>query len=240
MLGYRFSRFIPNPQGQSTFDKLLKLFNELLVYTSGDVDEALRWLNELDKEYKLTNDDYGMGDFIEDLKKQGYIKENERGVFVITAKTEQIIRQSALEEIFGKLRKTRKGNHSTPFTGTGDEQGSDRRPYEFGDAPDQISVTDSIRNAQINHGIGSFALTEDDLEIIEKENKSQASTVLMIDISHSMILYGEDRITPAKKVAMALAELIITRYPKDTLDIIAFGDDAWQIEIKDIPYLQAG
>ena len=62
----------------------------------------------------------------------------------------------------------------------------------------------------------------------------------MIDISHSMILYGEDRITPAKKVAMALAELIKTRYPKDTLDIIVFGNDAWQIEIKDLPYLQVG
>jgi len=64
--------------------------------------------------------------------------------------------------------------------------------------------------------------------------------VLMIDISHSMILYGEDRITPAKKVAMALAELITKKYPKDTLDILVFGDDAWQIEIKDLPYLQVG
>ena len=62
----------------------------------------------------------------------------------------------------------------------------------------------------------------------------------MIDISHSMILYGEDRITPAKKVAMALAELITKKYPKDTLDILVFGDDAWQIEIKDLPYLQVG
>jgi len=66
------------------------------------------------------------------------------------------------------------------------------------------------------------------------------STVLMIDISHSMILYGEDRITPAKKVAMALSELITTRYPKDTLDIIVFGNDAWQIQIKDLPYLKVG
>jgi Ca-activated chloride channel homolog len=62
----------------------------------------------------------------------------------------------------------------------------------------------------------------------------------MIDISHSMILYGEDRITPAKKVAMALSELITTKYPKDTLDIIVFGNDAWNIEIKDLPYLQVG
>jgi uncharacterized protein with von Willebrand factor type A (vWA) domain len=83
-------------------------------------------------------------------------------------------------------------------------------------------------------------LTEDDLEVVENEVRTQTSTVLMIDISHSMILYGEDRITPAKKVAMALAELIKTRYPKDTLDIIVFGNDAWQIEIKDLPYLQVG
>jgi uncharacterized protein with von Willebrand factor type A (vWA) domain len=62
----------------------------------------------------------------------------------------------------------------------------------------------------------------------------------MIDISHSMILYGEDRITPAKKVAMALSELIKTRYPKDTLDIVVFGNDAWPIEVKDLPYLQVG
>jgi Ca-activated chloride channel homolog len=62
----------------------------------------------------------------------------------------------------------------------------------------------------------------------------------MIDISHSMILYGEDRISPAKKVAMALSELITTKFPKDTLDIVVFGDDAWRIEMKDIPYLQVG
>jgi uncharacterized protein with von Willebrand factor type A (vWA) domain len=83
-------------------------------------------------------------------------------------------------------------------------------------------------------------MTEDDLEVMESEFKAQTSTVLMIDISHSMILYGEDRITPAKKVAMALAELITKKYPKDTLDILVFGDDAWQIEIKDLPYLQVG
>src|SRR5688572_13379037 len=75
---------------------------------------------------------------------------------------------------------------------------------------------------------------------MESEFKTQTSTVLMIDISHSMILYGEDRITPAKKVAMALAELIKQKYPKDTLDIIVFGNDAWQITVKDLPYLNVG
>ena len=88
--------------------------------------------------------------------------------------------------------------------------------------------------------MSDFYLNENDLVVEETSFKAQMSTVLMIDISHSMILYGEDRITPAKKVAMALAELITTRYPKDTLDVIVFGNDAWPIKIKEIPYLQVG
>jgi Ca-activated chloride channel family protein len=105
---------------------------------------------------------------------------------------------------------------------------------------EQIDFTESIRNAQINHGLDHFTMQEDDLQIRETDFKSQTSTVLMIDISHSMILYGEDRITPAKTVAMALSELITTKYPKDTLDIVVFGNDAWPVEIKDLPYLQVG
>lgn len=241
MLGYRFSKFDPNGNDQTPFDKLFKIFKELLTYTSGEVDEAISWLNELDREYNLTDDSYGIGDFIEDLKKRGYLKDDAGdGNLSITPKTEQAIRQSALEEIFGKLKKGKRGSHKTPFAGLGDETSSDMRPFEFGDALENISLTESMRNAQINHGLGEFKLTHDDLEVLETEFNTNTSTVLMIDISHSMILYGEDRITPAKKVAMALAELITTRYPKDTLDIIVFGNDAWQIAIKDLPYLQVG
>ena len=83
-------------------------------------------------------------------------------------------------------------------------------------------------------------LVENDLVVYDGQLNSQMSTVLMIDISHSMILYGEDRITPAKNVAMALSELITTRYPKDTLDIIVFGNDARPIPIKELPYLKVG
>jgi uncharacterized protein with von Willebrand factor type A (vWA) domain len=242
MLGYRFTEYTP-PQSteQATFDSLLKIFLQLLNMSSGDVGEAMRWLTNLDRKYGLTNDKYGIGDFFEDLKEKGYIEDNSpSGQIEITAKSEQAIRRSALEEIFGKLKRTSEGNHKTPFSGTGDEVGADIRQYRFGDELDQISMTETIRNAQVNHGLGDFMLTEDDLEVVEKEYKAQTSTVLMIDISHSMILYGEDRITPAKKVAMALAELITTKYKKDTLDIIVFGNDAWQIEIKDLPYLQVG
>lgn len=242
MSGYRFSQYIPKKNKEkSTFDNLLKVFLQLVTATSGDVAEALSWLTSLDKQYGLTNDEYGIGDFIDDLKKKGYITEEKvEGKLKITPRGEQNIRKSALEEIFGKLKKSRRGNHKTDISGKGDEPNADRREYQFGDTPDQISMTESIKNAQINSGYSDFRITERDLEIIEKDYKAQTSTVLMIDISHSMILYGEDRITPAKKVAMALAELITTQYKKDTLDIIVFGNDAWQIEIKDLPYLQVG
>lgn len=242
MAGIRFTKYIPDTKDEeSSFKKLSKIFFELLNYTSGEVNEALAWLNQLDQKYKLSDNSYGMGNFLEDLKDKGYIKENPNdGRFNLTGKSEQTIRKNSLEEIFGKLKKTPNGNHKTTHTGNGDEVSPDVRPFQFGDALDSINMTASIHNAQINHGIDSFKLTQDDLEVQEKEQKSQTSTVLMIDISHSMILYGEDRITPAKKTAMALAELIKTRYPKDTLDIIVFGNDAWPIEVKELPYLQVG
>lgn len=242
MRGYLFSEFKTTKIPKGGFDALLKLFLELLNYTAGDANEALAWLTELDKQYHITKDDYGIGSFIEDLKSKGYIDnpDHTANTLKITAKTEQSIRKSALEEIFGKLKKSGQGNHHTPYTGQGEEKNADRREFEFGDSLDQIDMTSSIHNAQRNHGIGDFTMTEQDLEVEEKEFKTLTSTVLMIDISHSMILYGEDRITPAKKVAMALAELIRTRYPKDTLDIVVFGNDAWPIQLKDLPYLQVG
>ncbi|MCY7292124.1 MAG: hypothetical protein LH615_08075, partial [Ferruginibacter sp.] len=107
MIGFNFSKYNAAENEQSGFDKLLKLFTQLLTYTSGDFNEAMQWMNELDKEYKLTNNEYGMGDFLEDLKTKGYINENNQtGEIKITAKTEQTIRKSSLEEIFGKLKKT--------------------------------------------------------------------------------------------------------------------------------------
>ncbi len=229
---------------QSPFEKLFEIFKELITHTSGDFDEAIDWLRSLDKEYKLTDENYTLEDFIEDLKKKGYIKEeiegDRSGGIKITPKTERAIRQQALKLIFGNIKRSGVGNHKSKSQGVGDEHTGDFRSYQFGDSLDKISITESIRNAQINNGIDGFNLREKDLIVEETLHKSQMSTVLMIDISHSMILYGEDRITPAKKVAMALAELITTRYPKDTLDIIVFGNDAWSIKIKDLPYLQVG
>jgi len=228
----------------SPFEKLFGIFKELITHTSGDLDEALDWLTELDKEYQLTDENYTLDDFLEDLKKKGYIREEikpdgNKGMR-ITAKTERAIRQQALDQIFGKLKRSGSGNHKSKHTGLGDEHTGEFRNYHFGDRLEHVAMTESLRNAQINNGIGDFKLTENDLVVEETQCKAQMSTILMIDISHSMILYGEDRITPAKKVAMALAELITTRYPKDTLDILVFGNDAWPIAVKDLPYLKVG
>ncbi|PWL38965.1 hypothetical protein DKG77_12115 [Flagellimonas aquimarina] len=250
--GFRFTTYeAPN---QTPFEKLFEIFQELVTHTSGDVEEALDWLRELDKEYELTDDDYTIDDFIEDLKAKGFIREefdtdgeqgdgeegDGGGSLSITAKLERALRKKALEQIFGKLKRSGSGNHKTGKSGRGDEHTGEFREYRFGDALEHISMTESLKNAQINHGLDSFLLNEEDLVVEDTQYKAQMSTVLMIDISHSMILYGEDRITPAKKVAMALAELITTRYPKDTLDILVFGNDAWPIPIKDLPYLKVG
>jgi uncharacterized protein with von Willebrand factor type A (vWA) domain len=198
-------------------------------------------MTELDRKHNFTPENYGIGDFIEDLKKKGYIKENPQDQKIkITKKSDLELRHSALDEIFGKLKKDKSGGHITNSFGSSLDFDSSTKPYEFGDNLENIAFNESIKNAQKNYGIDNFKLAESDLETYEADQKSQTSTVLLIDISHSMILYGEDRITPAKKVAMALSEMIMRKYKKDTLDVVVFGNDAWEVKIKDIPYLSVG
>ena len=241
--GIRFTKH--NPKAQTPFERLFEIFKELITHTSGDFDEAIEWLRELDKEYHLTTEDYTIEDFIEDLKNKSFIepKTGNGGKgdgFALTPKTEKLLREHALNQIFRELIKTGSGNHKTSKTGQGQDHTGEYKAYQFGDSLEKIAVTESIKNAQIRAMGNDFILQNEDLVIEDSFYKTQMSTVLMIDISHSMILYGEDRITPAKKVAMALAELITTRYPKDTLDILVFGNDARPIAVKDIPYLEVG
>ena len=246
--GFTISKHISKEA--SNFDRIFDVFKDLLTHTSGDIDEAFKWLNTLDKEYNIFSDEYSLGDFEEELKKRGYIKEEidpkegkkekGKGKNILTAKLESALREYALDQIFGKLKKSGIGNHQTTKVGVGDERDGENRSFQYGDDLARINMTESLKNAQINNGISDLRLTENDLIVEETKHKAQMSTVLMIDISHSMILYGEDRITPAKKVAMALVELIKRKYPKDTIDIIVFGNEAWPIKIKDLPYLKVG
>ncbi len=246
--GFTFSKHVP--EEISHFDRVFDVFKDLLTHTSGDIEEAFEWLDMLDKEYDIFTDEYTLEDFEKDLIKRGYIKKEDdsedgntgtgKGKNILTAKLEAALREYALDQIFGKLKKSGIGNHRTNKTGVGDERDGENRNFQYGDDLSTVNMTESLKNAQINNGIADLRMTEDDLIVEETKHKAQMSTVLMIDISHSMILYGEDRITPAKKVAMALVELIKRKYPKDSIDIIVFGNEAWPIKIKDLPYLQVG
>ena len=243
MKGVIFKKLIGLVKDLNTknFEDLLKIYQQLLLITSGDFNKTISIMTELDRKHNFTPENYGIGDFIEDLKKKGYIKENPSDQKIkITKKSELELRHSALDEIFGKLKKDRSGSHQTNSFGSSLDFDTSTKPYEFGDNIENIAFNESIKNAQKNYGIENFQLSESDLETYETDQKSQTSTVLLIDISHSMILYGEDRITPAKKVAMALSEMIMRKYKKDTLDVVVFGNDAWEVKIKDIPYLSVG
>ena len=241
--GWSFSIF--KKENITPFEKLFEIFKELITYTSGDFDEAIDWLKQLDKEYVLTDENYTIEDFIEDLLNKGYIQaeissEGDKTFNKISAKMEKALRKFALKKIFGQIKKSRSGNHKSKYSGFDDDDSNDFKNYQYGDRVDNIIISESLKNMYTRTGSDELDLISDDIIVKNSTHNSQMSTVLMIDISHSMILYGEDRITPAKKVAMALAELIITRYPKDTLDILVFGNDAKIIPLKQLPYLKVG
>ena len=244
-MDYKFNEWKEDQfkKGSSSFDDLLKIFNQLLMHTKGDVGEALAWMTELDKEHGFTDDSRdGMGDFIEWLKKEGYIEDPaQKDALEATGKLTKKIRQDALDEIFTSLKKDQiMGDHKSPIMGRSQENLSESKKWSFGDNLQYMNHTSTLHNAMLRSGLDDFNLHEDDIEVYGNEHQLSCSTVLMIDISHSMILYGEDRITPAKSVAMALAELISTRYPKDDLNLILFGDEAWEISLQELPFIGVG
>ena len=165
--GFKFESY--NEEKSSPFERLFEIFKELITYTSGDFDEAIDWLKALDKEYQLTTETYTIQDFIDDLIKKGYLREaiSPKGdqKLEITDKTEQAIRKKALEQIFGKLKKSASGQHETKSKGIDGEPSGYLRPYEFGDALDKISMTESIKNAQSRLGYEQLDLTEEDLVV---------------------------------------------------------------------------
>lgn len=231
-------------KGKAPFDTLFDLFQELLTIASGDVAQALQWLTELDKQYQITDqfdEAYGLGDFVEELKERGYIEpDKHQNMMIMTHKTERSLRQRSLEAIFSSLQKGAQGHHKTDFIGRGLEHQPETRAWEQGDNIAHIDGPGTMMNMLKHSTLDQFSLRENDIRVYDTDHYTSVATVLLIDLSHSMILYGEDRITPAKKVAMALSELILKHYAKDTLDVIAFGNEAWEVSIEDLPYLKAG
>jgi uncharacterized protein with von Willebrand factor type A (vWA) domain len=217
---------------------LLRLFNQLLLASNGDVEEAMEWMRYLQEQGALGSE-VDLDAFFASLEEQRLIARDGEGGLALTTAGERRIRRSAFEEIFGALRKAGPGYHPIRASGEGVESLPETRPYRFGDDIRRLDPARSLHNA-MKRSLGGLELTEEDLEVHESEHLTACATVVAIDISHSMVLYGEDRITPAKSVALALTELITTKYPKDHLGVILFGDRAEPVALSDIPYVEAG
>ncbi|MBK5260724.1 MAG: VWA domain-containing protein [Thermoanaerobaculia bacterium] len=219
---------------------LKRLFNHLLLQTGGDVEEAMQWMRML-QQRGLIDESIDLEAFFARLVEENVLGQDGEGSLTLASGGERQIRRDALDEIFGGLEKSAAGSHSIATPGQGSERLTETRQYRFGDDPMSIDSIRTLQNA-MKHGDPSddIRITEEDLEVFETEHNSSCATVVMIDISHSMILYGEDRITPAKKVALALTELILTKYPKDSIDVLLFGDEAVEVPISEIAYVKVG
>lgn len=218
---------------------LMSIFNHILLQVNGNVKMAMQILEQL-KRMGYLPEGANLDEFRKQLEDQNIISVDPAGM-KLTRKGERSLRQDAFQRIFEHLKSSRGGNHLFAKEGGNTEEVlPERRRFNFGDNLRNIDFQNSLLNSITRTASLNFNMEEDDLEVFETEQATNCSTVLLIDISHSMILYGEDRITPAKQVAMAFTEMILTRFPKDTLDIVLFGDFAQRVQIKDLPYIGVG
>jgi uncharacterized protein with von Willebrand factor type A (vWA) domain len=219
------------------FASLMALFQHLLLQANGDVERTLQYMKRL-QEMGYVDSSSDLAQFRQSLE-QKQIIETSKGFPTLTSKGERMIRQDALNRIFNNLKRGAIGEHRTPQAGEGGDRLPETRPWGFGEDLAGLDVQRTMHNSLLRTGT-ELRLAEEDFEVNEREHLTSCATVLLLDISHSMILYGEDRITPAKKVALAMAELIQTRYPKDSLQVALFGDDATEVSVKQLPYVGAG
>jgi Ca-activated chloride channel family protein len=160
--------------------------------------------------------------------------------FEITDKTIDFLGFKTLQDLMGSVGRSSFGRHDTRDLSTGVESGGVSRPYEFGDTLN-MDVSETLFNAVRREGVKvPIEMTYSDLMVHQCEYHSSCATVLLLDCSHSMILYGEDRFTPAKRVAMALSHLIRTQYPGDTLSLVLFHDSAEEVPLGELARVQVG
>ena len=160
--------------------------------------------------------------------------------FDVTDKAIDFLGFKTLKDLLGSLGKSSFGAHDTRDLATGIDASGGAKAYEFGDTLN-LDVSATLFSAMQREGVGlPLNLEYSDLHVHQSEYQSSCATVLMLDCSHSMILYGEDRFTPAKKVALALAHLIKTQYPGDSLRVVLFHDSAEELRISDLARVQVG
>lgn len=259
----RYGQALPEPEGGEGEGKvdLVDLFSQLFLRSNGDVRQALEWLRRIAGRQGWLDRDRTFEDMLEELEEKGVLK-RDKGDFSITPAGDRAVRETVFERVFKGLGKGLRGNHATGRLGRGGERQAETRPFAFGDDLADLDFPASLRNglrrgageagdesepsgvdAEVPEGwtgLPGGGLSEEDFEVHEREQLASCSTVLMLDISHSMILYGEDRITPAKMVAMSLAEFVKRHYPRDTLDVITFGDEAKEIRADRIAHVAVG
>jgi Ca-activated chloride channel family protein len=210
------------------------------MQAEGSLDELIEQLIE-----RMQQEDYISIDQPHDPAKQSSVggqvgEAQSQARFEITDKSLDFLGYKTLRDLLGSLGKSSFGRHDTRDMATGIEASGAARQYEFGDTLN-LDITATLSSAIQRDGL-AFPLNIEysDLQVHQCEYQSSCATVLMLDCSHSMILYGEDRFTPAKKVAMALSHLLRTQYPGDSLSLILFHDSAEEVPLSQLARVKVG
>ena len=253
--GFQDSMWYELPQGEQTLDELRRaienallngeMFDENLrqqieqMMAEGQLDELIEKLIE-----RMQQEDYISVDQPHDPTRQssvgGQTGDAQQARFEITDKSLDFLGFKALRNLLGSLGKSSFGRHDTRDLATGIEASGSSKTYEFGDTLN-LDITATLSNAIQREGLTlPLNIEYSDLQVHQCEYQSSCATVLMLDCSHSMILYGEDRFTPAKKVAMALSHLIRTQYPGDSLSLVLFHDSAEEIPLSQLARVKVG
>jgi Ca-activated chloride channel family protein len=253
--GFQDSIWYEMPQGEHTLEDLKRAIEEALL--NGEMfDESLReqiermmaagQLDELIEKLieRMQQEDYISVDQPHDPARQssvgGQTGEAQQARFEITDKSLDFLGFKSLRNLLGSLGKSSFGRHDTRDLATGIEASGSSRTYEFGDTLN-LDITATLSSAIQREGLTlPLNIEYSDLQVHQCEYQSSCATVLMLDCSHSMILYGEDRFTPAKKVAMALSHLIRTQYPGDSLSLVLFHDSAEEIPLSQLARVKVG
>jgi Ca-activated chloride channel homolog len=253
--GFQDSMWYEMPEGEQTLDELKRaienallngeMFDENLrqqieqMMTDGQLEELIEKLIE-----RMQQEDYISVDEPHDPARQssvgGQTGEAQQARFEITDKSLDFLGFKSLRNLLGSLGKSSFGRHDTRDLATGIEASGSSKTYEFGDTLN-LDITATLSNAIQREGLAlPLNIEYSDLQVHQCEYQSSCATVLMLDCSHSMILYGEDRFTPAKKVAMALSHLIRTQYPGDSLSLVLFHDSAEEIPLSQLARVKVG
>jgi Ca-activated chloride channel family protein len=205
----------------------------------GKLDELIdKLINRLESEnYISTTSSQQQGQVTQQAGQSGQAQDAR---FEVTDKSLDFLGYKTLRDLLGSLGKSNFGRHDTRHWATGVETSGGSQPYEFGDTLN-LDVTATLKSAIAREGLTlPLNLEYSDLQVHQSEYQSSCATVVMLDCSHSMILYGEDRFTPAKKVAMAMAHLIRTQFPGDTLSLVLFHDSAEELPVSQLARVKVG